>query len=150
MHQSTLRRNFAASCATPDHTSICATCGGTSQGTRGRWTGRTSEPSRARSATRWPKHFAEFFLEAESNFERVDLESSTSVLRQLLLSFLHTAAQNADSPQHRTAGWRFIHWNEVEQRELLTEAKNVFWRRDNCFHEAQPRSLRCRGRSHRQ
>ena len=30
---------------------------------------------------------------------------------------------NADNLQHRTAGWRFIDWNEVEQRELLTEAK---------------------------
>ena len=64
------------------------------------------------------KHFAEFFLEAESNFEHVNLDSSTAVLRQLLLSFVDTAAQNADSPQHRTAGWRFIDWNEVEQREL--------------------------------
>ena len=71
------------------------------------------------------KHFAEFFLEVESNFERVNLDSSTSVLRQLLLSFVHTAAQNADSPQHRTAGWRFIDWNEVEQRELLAEAKRL-------------------------
>ena len=71
------------------------------------------------------KHFAEFFLEAESNFERVNLDSSTTVLRQLLLSFVHTAAQNADSPQHRTAGWRFIDWNEVEQRELLAEAKRL-------------------------
>ena len=34
---------------------------------------------------------------------------------------MHTAAQNADSPQHRTAGC--IDWNEVEQRELLAEAK---------------------------
>ena len=71
------------------------------------------------------KHFAEFFLEAESNFERVNLDSSTAVLRQLLLSFVHTAAQTADSPQHRTAGWRFIDWNEVEQRELLAEAKRL-------------------------
>ena len=47
------------------------------------------------------------------------------MLRQLLLSFTHTAAQNADSPQHRTAGWRFIDWNEVEQRELLAEAKRL-------------------------
>ena len=71
------------------------------------------------------KHFAEFFLEVESNFERVNLDSSTAVLRQLLLSFVHTAAQDADSPQHRTAGWRFIDWNEVEQRELLAEAKRL-------------------------
>ena len=71
------------------------------------------------------KHFAEFFLEVESNFEHVNLDSSTAVLRQLLLSFVHTAAQNADSPQHRAAGWRFIGWNEVEQRELLAEAKRL-------------------------
>ena len=71
------------------------------------------------------KHFAEFFLEAESNFERANLDSSTSVLRQLLLSFLHTAAQNADSPQHRADGWCFIDWKEVEQRELLAEAKRL-------------------------
>ena len=69
------------------------------------------------------KHFADFFLEVESNFERVNLESSTAVLRQLLLSFVHTAAQNADSLQHRAGGWHFIDWNEVEQRELLAEAK---------------------------
>ena len=47
------------------------------------------------------------------------------MLRQLLLSFVHTAAQNADSPHHRTAGSRFIDWNEVEQRELLAEAKRL-------------------------
>ena len=51
--------------------------------------------------------------------------SSTSVLRQLLLSFVHTAAQNADSTPHIAAGWRFIDWNEVEQRELLAEAKRL-------------------------
>ena len=71
------------------------------------------------------KHFAEFFLEAESNFERANLDSSTAVLRQLLLSFVHTAAQDADSPQHRAAGWRFIDWNEVEQCELLKEARRL-------------------------
>ena len=71
------------------------------------------------------EHFAEFFLEAESKFELVNLDTSTSVLRQLLLSFVHSAAQNADSPQHRTAGWRFIDWTEVEQRELLKEARRV-------------------------
>ena len=68
------------------------------------------------------KHFAEFFLEVKSNFERVDLDSSTAVLRQLLLSFVRTAAQNVDSPQHRTAGWRFIDWNEVEERRRLAAA----------------------------
>ena len=38
------------------------------------------------------KHFA-FFLEAECNFERVNLDSSTSVLRQLLLSLEHSSTE---------------------------------------------------------
>ena len=71
------------------------------------------------------KHFAQCFLEVDSNFEHVNLDSCTAVLRQLLLSFVHTAAQNADSAQHRAAGWRFIDWNEVEQRALLEEAKRL-------------------------
>ena len=49
------------------------------------------------------KHFAQFFVEAESNFVRANLDFTTSVLQQLLLSFVHTAAQNADSLQHRAA-----------------------------------------------
>ena len=57
------------------------------------------------------KHFAEFFLEVESNFERSNLDSSTSVLRQLLPSFAHTAAQMLAG-----ASW---------QRELLAEAKRL-------------------------
>ena len=124
MHRSTLRRNFAASCATPDHTSNYATCSGTSQHTHSRWTKHTCEP---------------FFLEAESNFERVNLDSSTSVLRQQLLSYVHTAAPNADSPQHRAAGWRFIDWRWSSVS--FSQKQNVFWRRENCFHKAQPRSL---------
>ena len=97
------------------------------------------------------KHFAEFFLEAESNFEHDNLDSSTAVLRQLLLSFVHTAAQNADSPQRRTAGWRVIYWNEVEQRELLAEAKRLL-ETGELFPRGtaeEPRA-RCRGRSQRQ
>ena len=98
------------------------------------------------------KHFAEFFVEAESNFESVNLDSTTSVLLQLLLSFVHTAVQNADSPQHRTAGWRFIDWNEVEQRELLTEAKTSSGdgRTVSTRHSRGASRARCRGRSHRQ
>ena len=82
------------------------------------------------------KHFAEFFLEAVSNFERANLDSSTAVLRQLLFSFVQIAAQNADSPQHRTAGWRFIGWNEV----VLAEAKRLL----------ETGELFPRGRNHRQ
>ena len=98
------------------------------------------------------KHFAEFFLEVESNFERVNLDSSTSVLRQLLLSFVHTAAHHGDSPQHRTAGWRFIDWNEVEQRELLAEAKRLLetGRTVSTRHSRGASRARCRGRSQRQ
>ena len=97
------------------------------------------------------KHFAEFFLEVESNFEHVNLDSSTAVLRQLLLSFVHTAAQNADSPQHRTAGWRFIDWNEVEQRELLAEAKRLLdGRTVSTRHSRGASRARCRNPSQRQ
>ena len=39
------------------------------------------------------KHFAKFFLEVESNFEHVNLDSSTAVLRQLLLSFVHSRTE---------------------------------------------------------
>ena len=121
------------------------------------------------------KHFAEFFLEAESNFEHVNLDSSTSVLRQLLLSFLHqhvvgtwlslsssimvsgTLTACGGRQQHRTQTARNIEplagassigtrWSSVS----FSQKQNVFWRRENCFHEAQPRSLRCRGRGHRQ
>ena len=44
------------------------------------------------------KHIAEFFLEAESNFERVNLDSSTSVLRQLLLSLVHSSRTERRQP----------------------------------------------------
>ena len=49
-----LRRNFAASSATPVRASNCATSSGTSRDTHSRWTERTYEPSKARSAARWP------------------------------------------------------------------------------------------------
>ena len=86
------------------------------------------------------KHFAEFFLEAESNFEHVNLDSNTAVLRQLLLSFVHTAAQNVDSPNiELLAGASSIgtRWSS----ENFSQKQDVFWRREDCFHEAQPSSL---------
>ena len=39
------------------------------------------------------------------------------------MSIWTPAHRCSDSLQHRAAGWRFIDWNEVEQRELLAEAK---------------------------
>ena len=54
VRHNTLRRSFAASCATPGRTSNCATSSGTSRDTLSRWTGRTCAPSRTRSAKRWP------------------------------------------------------------------------------------------------
>ena len=63
-----------------------------------------------------------------------------AVLRQLLLSFAHTAAQNADRPQHRAAGCRFIDWKRWSSVSF-SQKQNVFWRPENCFHEAQPRNL---------
>ena len=44
------------------------------------------------------KHFAEFFLEVESNFERVNLDSKTSVLRELLLSQNVGTAEEPHAP----------------------------------------------------
>ena len=84
------------------------------------------------------KHFAEFFLEVESNFERVNLDSSTAVLRQLLLSFVHTAAQTARNIE-LLAGASSIgtRWSSVS----FSQRQKAFWRRENCFHEAQARSL---------
>ena len=67
-----------------------------------------------------------YIQELESNFERVNLDSSTAVLRQLLLSFVHTAAQNGDSPQNRATGWRFIDWRWSSVS--FSQKQNVFWR----------------------
>ena len=121
---STLLQNFAASCATPGRTSNCATSSGTSRDTLSRWTRRTcalqelDPPSGSQT-------FRQVLLGSRVQLRTCQSDSSTAVLRQLLLSFVHTAAQSADSPQHRTAGWRFIDWNEVDQSELLTEAKRL-------------------------
>ena len=84
------------------------------------------------------KHFAEFFLEVESNFERVNLDSSTAVL---------CCSRSCTQP-HRTQTARNIEplagassigtrWSSVS----FSQRQNAFWRRENCFHEAQPRSL---------
>ena len=53
VHHSTLRRNYAAS-HTSNDTSNYAACSGTSQHAHSRWTERTCERSRARSAASWP------------------------------------------------------------------------------------------------
>ena len=68
-------------------------------------------------------HFAEFFFWKSSPTSNMSIW--TPVPQCFASRCVHTAAQNADSPQHRTAGWRFIDWNELEQRELLTEAKRL-------------------------
>ena len=80
------------------------------------------------------KHFAEVILEAESNFERVNLDSSTSVLCS------HSCTQ-----QHRTQTARNIEllagassvgtvWSSVS----FSQKRDIFWRRENCFHKSQP------------
>ena len=76
MHHSTLLRNFAASCATPGHTSNCATYRVTSQHTHCRWTERPCEPSRARSAKRWPNTSPSSSWKSSSSTER--RQSATS------------------------------------------------------------------------
>ena len=146
MHHSTLRRNFAASCATADHTSNKATCGGTSQGTHCRWTGRTCELSRARSATRWPNT-------SPSSSWKPSATSNVSIWTPPIRCS-DSCCSHSCTQQHRTqttgniellAGTSSIgtRWTS----ESFSRKQNVFWRRENCFHEAQPRSLRCRGRA---
>ena len=120
MHHRTLRRNFAASCATPDHTSNCATCSGTSQHTRSRWTESTCEPSRIRFATRWP-------TTSPSSSWKPSPTSNVSIWTPPPRCS-DSCCSHSCTQQHRTAGWRFIDWNEMEQRELLAEAKRL-WRR---------------------
>ena len=106
----------------PDHTSNYATCSGTSRHTHSRWTERTIEPSRVRSAKRWPNTSpsSSWMLSPPSN---VSIWTPAHWCSDSCCS--HSCAQNADSPQHRAAAWRFIDWNEVEQRELLAEAKRL-------------------------
>ena len=137
--------SWAASCATPGRTSNCATSSELQPLDRAYM--RAFKNSIRQEVA---EHFAEFFLEVESNFEHVNLDSSIAVLRQLLLSFVHTAAQNADSPQHRTAGWRFIDWDEEEQRELLAEAKRLLETGELFPHSRGASRARCRNPSQRQ
>ena len=101
-------------------TSKCATCSGTSQVTHSRWTERTCEHSRRGGQT----------LRRVLLGSRVQLRTCQSGFQHVCrsdscCSHSCTAAPNADSPQHRAAGWRFIGWNEVQQRELLAEAKRL-------------------------
>ena len=85
------------------------------------------------------KHFAEFFLEAESNFEHVNLDS---------FRFSGSCCSRSCTQQHRTQTtcktncWLALHRLERGGAARVSHSsKNVFWRRENCFHEAQPRSL---------
>ena len=82
------------------------------------------------------KHFAEFFLEAESNFERVNLDSSSAPTS---LSFVQPHRTQTARNIEPLAGASSIgtRWSSVS----FSQRQNAFWRRENCFHEAQPRSL---------
>ena len=81
------------------------------------------------------KHFAEFFLEAEPNFKHVNLDSQ------------HVGAPTAVAlirAQHRTQAARNIQPSSIGTRwssVSFSQKQNAFWRRENCFHEAQPRNL---------
>ena len=152
VHHSTLRRNSAASCARPGNTSNCATCSGTSQVTHSRWTERTCERSRARSATRWPN------TSPSSSWN----PSPTSNVP--IWTPAHrcsgSCCSHSYTEQHRTQTARNIElladassigtrWSSVG----FWQKQNAFWRRENCFHEAHSGGAsraRCRGRSHRQ
>ena len=94
------------------------------------------------------KHFAKFFLEAESNFEHVNLDS----FRFSDSCCSRSCTQKPERRQPATSNcWLALHRLERGGAARASHrSKNVLWRRENCFHEAQLRSLRCRGRSHRQ
>ena len=68
------------------------------------------------------KHFAEFFLEAESNFERANLDSTTSVLRQLLLPFAHKARNIEPLAGASSIGtrWSSVRFSQKQKRLLET------------------------------
>ena len=68
------------------------------------------------------KHFAEFFLEAESNFERVNLDSSTSVLRQLQTARNIEPLAGASSIGRRWSSVSFSPDAEAEARDSEPEA----------------------------
>ena len=68
------------------------------------------------------KHFAEFFLEAESNFERVNLDSSTSVLRQLQTARSIEPLAGASSIGRRWSSVSFSPDAEAEARDSEPEA----------------------------
>ena len=105
-----------------DMNALVTPSSGTAQRTHSRWTERTCEPSRTRSAARWPNT-------SPSSSWKPSPTSNVSIWTPPI-----RCSENADSPQHRTAGWRFIDWKEVEQRELLAEAKRL-------LETGQPRSL---------
>ena len=67
------------------------------------------------------KHFAEFFLEAESNFERVNLDSTNSLLREC-----RQPATSKPLAGDSSIGMR---WSSVS----FSQKQNAFWRRENCF-----------------
>ena len=113
-----------------DLTSNCATSSGTSQRTHSRWTGRTCAPSRARSAARWPN--------TSPSSSRKSPTSNVPIWTPVPLCSASYCSHSC-TQQHTE---RYI--------ELLADAssiglrwnkQNVFWGWENCFHEAQSRSL---------
>ena len=87
------------------------------------------------------KLFAAFFLEAESNFQRANLDSTTRCSDSCCYN-------SRTEQQHRTQTARNIkplagassigmRWSSAS----FSQKQDAFWRRENCFHEAQPRSF---------
>ena len=79
VHHSTLRREVRSIMRdTRQHIKLCYVKRNFTEVHTADWTERTCELSKNSSQSEVRKHFAEFFLEDESNFEHVDLDSSTS------------------------------------------------------------------------
>ena len=132
----TLRRTGSRRCT---HALVMPSSG-TSQVTHSLWTERTCEPSRTRSAARWPNTSPRSSWKASPT-------SNVSIWTPP-----HRCSDNCCShsrtQQHRTQTARNIEllagaspigtrWSSVS----FSQKQNVFWRPENCFHKAQPRNL---------
>ena len=146
VHHGTSRRHFAASCATRAHTSNCTTSSGTSQGTAAGPSVRASlhelDPPRGEQTLRRVLGSRVQLRTCQSGLQHIGAPTAAALIR---------AHRSIDrSPQHRAADWRFIDWKEVEQRELLAEAKRLLETAEPFPRGTADSRASCRGRSHRQ
>ena len=104
------------------------------------FTGRTCAPSRTRSVKRWP-------ITSPSSSWKLSPTSNMSIWTPAPQCSDSCCSHSCTQP-HRAQTARNIEplagassigtrWSSVS----FSQKQNVFWRQENCFHEAQPRSL---------